>query len=30
MPNFNLSDDEARDLTAFLTTLKEHKKGGGK
>src|ERR1022692_918133 len=28
MPNFSLSDDEARDLTAFLTTLKEHKKGG--
>jgi mono/diheme cytochrome c family protein len=30
MPNFNLGDDEARDLTAFLTTLMEHKKGGGK
>jgi len=30
MPNFNLSDDEARDLTAFLTTLKEHKKRGRK
>ena len=28
MPNFNLSDNEARDLTAFLATLKEHKKGG--
>ena len=30
MPNFSLSDDEARDLTAFLITLKEHKKGGAK
>src|ERR1022692_1977041 len=28
MPNFSLSDDEAQDLTAFLTTLKEHKKRG--
>ena len=28
MPNFSLSDNEARDLTAFLATLKEHKKGG--
>ena len=30
MPNFNLADKEARDLTAFLATLKEHKKGGVK
>jgi mono/diheme cytochrome c family protein len=30
MPNFSLSDAEARDLTAFLVTLKEHKKGGAK
>lgn len=30
MPNFSLADDEARDLTAFLTTLHEHKKGGAK
>jgi len=29
MPNFNLKDDEARDLTAFLMTLKA-KQGGGK
>ena len=28
MPNFSLSDNEARDLTAFLATLKENKKGG--
>jgi len=28
MPNFSLKDDEARDLTAFLTTLKA-KQGGG-
>ena len=30
MPNFSLADNEARDLTAFLATLKEHKKGGAK
>ena len=30
MPNFNLNDDEARDLTAFLGTLKEVQKGGAK
>ncbi len=30
MPNFSLPDHEARDLTAFLATLKEHKKGGAK
>lgn len=30
MPNFNLKDDEARDLTAFLTTLKDQQKGGAK
>lgn len=30
MPNFNLNDDEARDLTAFLATLKAQQKGGGK
>ncbi|HET9837054.1 MAG TPA: c-type cytochrome [Candidatus Angelobacter sp.] len=29
MPNFNLKDDEARNLTAFLMTLKA-KQGGGK
>ena len=29
MPNFGLKDDEARDLTAFLMTLKA-KQGGGK
>lgn len=29
MPNLNLKDDEARDLTAFLMTLKA-KQGGGK
>jgi mono/diheme cytochrome c family protein len=29
MPNFTLKDDEARDLTAFLMTLKA-KQGGGK
>jgi mono/diheme cytochrome c family protein len=29
MPNFNLKDDDARDLTAFLMTLKA-KQGGGK
>lgn len=29
MPNFNLKDDEARNLTAFLMTLKA-KTGGGK
>ena len=29
MPNFNLKDDEARELTAFLMTLKA-KTGGGK
>jgi mono/diheme cytochrome c family protein len=30
MPNFNLKEDEARDLTAFLMTLKAKKNGGGK
>jgi mono/diheme cytochrome c family protein len=30
MPNMNLKDDEARDLTAFLITLKAQQKGGGK
>ncbi len=30
MPNAHLTDDEARDLTAFLMTLKARKKGGGK
>jgi len=30
MPNFNLNDDEARDLTAFLGTLKAVQKGGTK
>lgn len=30
MPNFSLTDGDARDLTAFLTTLREHKKGGAK
>ena len=30
MPNFNLTEAEAHDVTAFLTTLKEHKKGGSK
>ena len=30
MPNPNLPDAEARDLTAFLTTLKAHQKGGAK
>lgn len=29
MPNFSMKDDEARDLTAFLMTLKA-KQGGGK
>jgi cytochrome c1 len=29
MPNFKLNDDEARNLTAFLMTLKA-KQGGGK
>jgi len=30
MPNSNLPDSEARDLTAFLVTLKAHAKGGAK
>jgi cytochrome c1 len=30
MPNFNLKDDEARDLTAFLTTLKAKQNGASK
>jgi mono/diheme cytochrome c family protein len=30
MPNFNLKADEARDLTAFLTTLKAKQNGGGR
>ena len=30
MPNPNLPDGEARDLTAFLVTLKAHQKGGPK
>jgi mono/diheme cytochrome c family protein len=30
MPNPNLKDDEARDLTAFLMTLKSPQKGGAK
>jgi mono/diheme cytochrome c family protein len=30
MPNPNLPDGEARDLTAFLVTLKAHPKGGTK
>jgi mono/diheme cytochrome c family protein len=30
MPNFNLKDDEAHDLTAFLMTLKAQQKGGAK
>ena len=30
MPNPNLPDNEARDLTAFLVTLKAHQKGGAK
>jgi len=30
MPNFNLKEDEARDLTAFLMTLKARQSGGGK
>ncbi|HWZ42901.1 MAG TPA: c-type cytochrome [Candidatus Saccharimonadales bacterium] len=30
MPNQNLRDDEARDLTAFLMTLKARTTGGGK
>ena len=30
MPNPNLPDGEARDLTAFLVTLKAHQKGGTK
>lgn len=30
MPNFSLKDDEARDLTAFLTTLKAKQNGGAK
>jgi cytochrome c1 len=29
MPNFSLKDDEARDITAFLMTLKANQ-GGGK
>jgi cytochrome c1 len=28
MPNPSLPDGEARDLTAFLVTLKAHPKGG--
>ena len=30
MPNFNMKSDEARDLTAFLTTLKAKQSGGAK
>jgi len=30
MPNFNLKEDEARDLAAFLMTLKAKQNGGGK
>jgi len=30
MPNPNLRDGEAKDLTAFLVTLKAHPKGGAK
>ena len=30
MPNLNLKDDDARDLTAFLITLKARQAGGGK
>lgn len=30
MPNFNLKDNEALDLTAFLMTLKAQQKGGAK
>ncbi len=30
MPNFSLKDDEARDLAAFLTTLKAKQSGGAK
>jgi mono/diheme cytochrome c family protein len=30
MPNPNLPDGEARDLTAFMVTLKAHQKGGTK
>jgi mono/diheme cytochrome c family protein len=30
MPNPNLTDDEARDLTAFLATLKARENAGGK
>jgi cytochrome c2 len=30
MPNPSLKDDEARDLTAFLMTLKSHQKGAAK
>jgi mono/diheme cytochrome c family protein len=30
MPNLSLKDDEARDLTAFLTTLRAQTKGGAK
>ncbi len=30
MPNPNLPDSEAKDLTAFLVTLKAHQKGGAK
>ena len=30
MPNPNLPDGEAKDLTAFLVTLKAHQKGGAK
>jgi mono/diheme cytochrome c family protein len=30
MPNMNLKDDEARDLTAFLMTLKAKQQGGAK
>ena len=29
MPNFSLKDDEALDLTAFLTTLKQTQQKGG-
>jgi len=30
MPNPNLAEGEARDMTAFLVTLKEHRQGGSK
>jgi cytochrome c1 len=30
MPNPNLTDEEARDLTAFLMSLKEKPAGGAK